>query len=85
MAVKCLNPLQKEVIATSFLNRTHSIEELVATFRRSRRTIIRVLEEASIEPGIKRRIPKPTPLPQVIPTKRLWYRRIIGSFVQACH
>ena len=85
MTVKCLNTLQQECIVTSFVNKTHNIDALARTFGRSRRTIIRVLEDAGIDPGIRRRMPKPTPLPQVIPTRRPWYRRILGVVGIAIH
>lgn len=61
MTVKCLTDDEKSVIAQRFSNKTHSIDEMAVIYQRSRRTIIRVLEDAGIDPGIRRRQAKPAP------------------------
>jgi hypothetical protein len=80
MTVKCLNELQKEVLVNSFQHHHQCIDSLAIFYDCSRRTVIRVLEEKGIDPGIKRRASKPrkpVPGPVVTPTKLPWYRRIL--------
>lgn len=87
MTVKCLNELDKSVIAAEFLNDHYTIETLATHFDVSRRTIVRVLEERGVDPGIRRRPGRkskkqPAPAgPVVIPTRTPWYRRIIEKVV----
>jgi hypothetical protein len=83
----CLNAFEKEIITASFCNHDQSIDDLAYQYGRSRRTIIRVLEEMNVDPGIRRRKPKPptkpvqAPLPLVIPTRSPWYRRILDRVI----
>lgn len=81
MTVICINSSNKEFICNAFKNQTHTIDELVFIFGKSRRTMIRVLEEQDIDPGIRTRSakkPQPTPVPVAIPTHTPWFRRIFG-------
>jgi transposase len=83
MTVKCLNSLEKTLIVDSFLAGYQSIDEMATMYNRSRRTIIRVLEEQDVDPKIRRRNP-PQPdrqqklalKPVVINTKTPWYRKV---------
>jgi hypothetical protein len=79
MTVRSLNDGAKNYIIHCFNTKLRTIDQLGDDYSRSRRTIVRVLEEAGIDPGIKRRkrLPKPEPLPTVIPTKTPWWKRII--------
>lgn len=94
MTVKCLNDLEKVIIAGLYVDHGRSIDSLATEYKRSRRTIIRTLEEQGVNPGIKRRNRKSkAPLtihqnytpgnkpagPTVIPTHTPWYRRIIDK------
>lgn len=56
MTVKCLHVRDKVYIVNSFISGTITINDLADSFLRSRRTIIRVLEEYGVDPGVKRRI-----------------------------
>ena len=78
MTVRSLNDEQKASVAFAFSHGV-SITVLAEQHKKSRRTIIRALEDMGIEPGIKRRrrLPKPTPLPTVIPTKTPWWTRVV--------
>lgn len=70
MTVKCLNPGQKFAIVHEFQVLGAQIDDMAAYYGRSRRTIIRVLEEAGVDPGIRRRT-KPadsSQLQQPLPT-----------------
>ena len=90
MTVKCLKEVDQAYIVDCFTAKTATINELATMFGRSRRTIIRVLEEHSIDPGIIPRGPrgpyKPRnqvqeefqfPNHRVIPTRAPWYRRVL--------
>lgn len=55
MTVKCLDQEAKEQILLGFTSGYYDIWELASIHKRSRRTIIRVLEDANVDPGIKRR------------------------------
>ena len=55
MTVKCLSEVNKTYIADCFTAKTQTITELAYTFKRHRTTIVRVLEEQGIDPGIRRR------------------------------
>ncbi len=61
MTVKCLSDAAKAHIVNEYLfNPTsHTINRMVLYWGHSRRTIIRVLEEKGIDPGVKRRVKKP--------------------------
>lgn len=59
MTVKCLNETYKRCVVTLFVDHNYSIGHLASIYEVSRRTIIRVLEEERIDPGIKRRVRKP--------------------------
>ena len=78
MTVKSLTDEQKIAVARSFSFGV-SITILAEQHQKSRRTIIRTLEELGINPGIKKRqrLPKPTALPTMIPTKTPWWRRVV--------
>jgi hypothetical protein len=58
MTVTCLDKNSQQAIVTGFNNGT-PIDTLSAFWGRSRRTIIRVLEEHDVDPMIRRRNPKP--------------------------
>lgn len=93
MPVKCLEPFEKTSIAHQYLLNNQSISALSYEYRRSRRTIIRVLEERGIT-YIRRKQRNSYPemtaavyfpaaetakdsLPKSIPTKTPWYRRFM--------
>jgi len=97
MTVKCLSPLDKAYIADAFTAKTQDLNELALTFGRSRRTIIRVLEEYKVDTGVKPRVPKETPARPMkdqeldflgTTTGRIWaeqpapwYRKVLRSVV----
>lgn len=58
MTVKSIPQFRKNAIVECFVNKHHTINELAAIYQRHRRTIIRVLEEAGVDPGIKHRVKK---------------------------
>ena len=60
MTVKCLEAWEKELVALRFLG-GQPLTDLSYEFKVSRRTIIRVLEEQNIDPGVKTRA-KPQPV-----------------------
>lgn len=56
MTVKCLNSVDKSAIVFAFTQTTHTdFDSLASNFGVSRRTIIRVIEEAGVDPKIRRR------------------------------
>ena len=59
MTVKCLTTPTKLSVVEMFNNKTHTIEDLVYLTGKSRRTVIRVLEDAGVDPKIHRRNRKP--------------------------
>jgi hypothetical protein len=59
MTVKCLSEAAKQNIAAGFSLHIYTINQLANMYVRSRRTIIRVLEEKGIDPGVKHRVKKP--------------------------
>lgn len=83
MTVRSLNYGEILSIAYAFKHEKTSITELATHYQRSRRTIIRALEDQGVDPGIKRRKPvaKPVPvvLPKPIPTKTPWWKRFFQN------
>jgi hypothetical protein len=80
MTVKSLTYRQKQDIADAFIFKRQTIDELVVKYERSRRTIIRVLDETGCQTGLRTRTrkPKPAPVPTppvAIPTKTPWWKR----------
>ena len=65
MTVKCLTKTDQLIICNMFLCGTE-INYLAEQFDRSRRTIIRVLEDANLDPGIRRRKSKPRKAPETV-------------------
>lgn len=61
MTVRILNEHQKNAVKYAFTG-PKDIKVMAQYYGVSRRTIIRVLEEASIDPGIRRRKPKQKPV-----------------------
>ncbi len=59
MTVKCLNDNAKAVIVELFVSQRYTLNDLVRLYGKSRRTVIRVLEDAGVDPGVKHRPPKP--------------------------
>jgi len=55
MTVKCLTKDYQDNLVVLFVERGESIDDLAVLANRSRRTIIRILEDHGIDPGIKRR------------------------------
>jgi len=55
MTVKCLNEDIKKSVVEAFNDKSLTIDQMVSVTGRSRRTIIRVLEDAGVDPGIHRR------------------------------
>lgn len=58
MTVKCLSDYNKATIRSDFVHNGSTLESLALEHGRSRRTIIRTLEEAGIDPGVKKRKPR---------------------------
>ena len=99
MTVKCLTSQQKAHVTSMFDCGLNTINELAQMHQVSRRTIIRVLEEAGIDPGIRHRTPKqpisvaappaPEPPQQHQQTQPLaWYQRTLsklGSYFSLHH
>ena len=82
MTVKSLTDLQKSYIGDLYRSQIYTIPELALLYERSRRTIIRALDEQGAY-TIKRRIPKPKLLPVAIQTNIPWYQRaatVVKSF-----
>ena len=92
MPVKCLGPNEKDYILENFHAKTYTINSLAYIFKVSRRTIIRVLEEGGIDPGIRRRkpaSPEQTKLDPLIfpdhminPNNIPWYQRFWKNLCQ---
>ena len=55
MTVKCLDKATQVAVVTDFTQCLSNIDEMASFLGVSRRTIIRVLEDHGVEPGIKRR------------------------------
>ena len=89
MTVKCINELQKEVLASSFANKQLTLEDLMATTGRSRRTIMRMLEEAGVAPAVRKRKAKENTASQTdtqgvyFPKKLNWFDRFIQSIARS--
>jgi hypothetical protein len=90
MTVKILTAFEKDIIQADFTRGLFSINDMVDQFDVSRRTIIRVLEEGGIDPGIRRRKPK-APVqtnlePLIFPNHAInpenipWYQRYWNKF-----
>lgn len=86
MTVRCLNIQQKRFAIEMFESKIFGLDDIAYRLEVSRRTVIRVLEEAGIDPGIRRRTRK-----EVIPTQvaitttqtvEPWYRRLLNSIRQ---
>ena len=81
MAVKCLSGVDKNSIVYQFTQLNQSIASLSYEYKKSRRTIIRVLEEYGIDAGTKRRSvtqnsPETTAQkPELIKTRTPWYEK----------
>jgi hypothetical protein len=78
MTVISLSQVQKSQISLDYGLNLFTINELAYHNSCSRRTIIRVLEEAGHQNVVKKRQPKPKPVPVVIPTRTPWWKRITG-------
>ena len=81
MSVKCLTADAQRNIVEAFEGRLFNINTLAELYGVSRRTVIRVLKEAGVDPCIatrSKKAPTPTPAPKpiVYPTSRPWYRRL---------
>jgi hypothetical protein len=79
MTVKSLTDIEKAQIDDLYTQGVYTIPELALIYNRSRRTVIRALEEQGAY-TIKKRAPKPKPVPVVIPTKTPWWKRVIDGF-----
>ena len=76
MTVKSLTDVEKSGVAFCYaMGRT--IDDLAFEYKRSRRTIIRVLEELGYAPVTKRRSRKLKPVAVVIPAKTPWWKPFI--------
>lgn len=91
MTVRSLSTPAKLVIAQAFTQRNRTINELAAFYGKSRRTIIRALEEQGIDPGIKKRGPrKPKEGVLTFPNRPVvgytapWYRRVYNKIYNWC-
>ena len=89
MTVKCLSDNQKRYLVEMFESKIFEINDIAYRLEVSRRTVIRVLEEKGIDPGIRRRSPKPAqetqPELEEIQQpmiKEPWFHRIINKFCQ---
>lgn len=81
MTVKSLTPAQKQAIGDAFRTKEFTLSELCGLYSRSRRTLIRTLEEMGCDPGIKKRRgrkSKYVTLAVTIPVKTPWWRRLLG-------
>ena len=82
MSFKHLTSEQKEDITVLFVYQDYSLNALARDYNCHRSTIVRTLEDKGINPGIRRRpvkvTPIPAPVPVVIPTKTPWWKRIFG-------
>ena len=76
MTVKSLDEYEKQNIANYFCFNQHSISELAVMYGKSRRTIIRTLEEMGVDPGVKHRVKKEQEPASAVPVPRplLWNR-----------
>lgn len=74
MTVKCLNEVDQAYICDAYLSKTQTVTELAITYNRSRRTIIRVLEDAGYDP-VKHRTPK-VDIPLTFPNHPIFPGRI---------
>lgn len=85
MTVKCIKQEEKEYLLSCYSPLLNNVDQLMQMSGRSRRTVVRLLEEAGHQP-VKHRRPnrkaKEIALPPqltVVPTKTPWYRRVIES------
>jgi transposase len=87
MTVKSLNYLDKAYIITAFTAKTKTINELAEIYGRHRTTIVRVIEEQGIDPGIRRRKAKKKlnisgtttgRIEMFKPPKQPWYTRLLN-------
>lgn len=80
MTVRCLPTNDQLLVCHRFQHENADITDLSYEFKVSRRTIIRVLEEAGIDPQIRRRTKKALEPVQssldLAPPKQPWYRRL---------
>jgi hypothetical protein len=82
MTVKCLSTTEKQTIVFQRQVLGAALTDLAFEWQHSRRTIIRVLEEAGVDPGVKHRKPKASPVPAVnippkpIPTRTSRWKRV---------
>lgn len=97
MTVKCIKPVDKAYIVDAFVAKTQTITQLAELYGRSRRTIVRVLEDHGIDPGIRRRRQQQFSAEQIkVPdlfgtrTGRVtmieplpWYRRALSAIASA--
>lgn len=74
MTVKSLTLNQKKMIAEDHVLGFATIDQQVVLWNRSRRTIIRVLEEAGCTDVVKRRVKRATTM--TIPTKTPWWKKV---------
>ena len=90
MTVKSLSSMDKMYIIDAFLAKTKTLNELALIYSRSRRTIIRAIEEHGFDPGVKHRVPKAPSVdvyldlslqlpesPPVVEAKP-WYRKVLS-------
>ena len=73
MTVKCISMHEQCYIVDAFLAKTQTLNQLAHNFGVSRRTLIRVLEDAGVNPGVKHRFPQPktVDIPLTFPTEQL--------------
>lgn len=89
MTVKCINELQKEVMAAAFFNKLLTVEDLMQTSGKSRRTVMRVLEEAGVAPPVRKRKAKVSVVQQNLdqpiyfPTRPGWIARLTRAVSQS--
>lgn len=81
---------ERMVIAARFNSGLYSLDEIAHTFQRHRTTIVRVLEEQGIDPGIKRRTRKSAAVTdssgrpiriEMVEPKR-WYQRALNAMLR---
>ena len=93
MTVRCIKQVDKAYIAQTFATKTQTVAELAMTFGRSRRTIVRVLEDECVNPCLRIRKIKPKtvdiqlPFTQPGPIEMFdasvpWYLRIAHKVVE---